>query len=230
MKESIIQDIIKISQQLSKSPISSKDYRKHGKHSIETVKKYMGSWPQAVKEIFNTTTLQKLPKIKIYINCKNCGRETYNPKFCSSSCTMVYLNKNENGRKVGRKSKGNKCTVCQISIPPRRKRCSKCKFMVKVKEIRDKINYKHILETTIQDVLTNDTQKYRRIRNHARAIAKESNLLNKCEVCQYDKHVECAHITPIKKFPKNTLIKMVNDPKNLKGLCPNCHWEFDNLP
>jgi hypothetical protein len=223
MKESIIRDIIRISQELSKLPISSIDYRKYGKHSIETVRKYMGSWPQAIKEIFNTNTLQKLPRNKSSVNCKNCGRETYNPKFCSASCSASYLNRL---RLIGRKHKGNHCILCGVKITPQRKKCADCKnFKVKTKD-----GYKHISDATIEDILTNDTQKYRRIRNHARVIAQENNLLNKCEFCPYDKHVECAHIIPIKKFPRNTLIRVVNDPKNLKGLCPNCHWEFDNLP
>ncbi|NDG25698.1 MAG: HNH endonuclease [Proteobacteria bacterium] len=49
------------------------------------------------------------------------------------------------------------------------------------------------------------------------------------KLCIYDKHFEVAHIKPISEFSKDTLITIVNDPSNLIPLCPNCHWEFDNL-
>jgi hypothetical protein len=215
----IIQDIVLISQQLSKTP-TKLDYQKHGKYSNNTVRRLFGSWSAVISTIFNIPP--KIKSIKIKTRCIKCGTETTNPKFCSSSCSASYLNKL---RVIGRKHKGNHCILCNAKITPRRKKCSDCKnFKIKIKS-----GFKHISEACISDVLTNDTQKYRRIRNHARVIAKANNLLIKCECCNYDKHVECAHITPIKHFSKDTLIKVVNDPKNLKGLCPNCHWEFDNL-
>lgn len=223
MKESIIKDMLEISNRISKLPISKTDYKNYGKHAVKTVKKYFGSWAKAIRETFNTNTLQKFTKTKITISCKNCGKNTYNPKFCSSSCSAMYLNKLG---VIGKKRKNNYCILCGEKITPRRKKCNNCKnFKVKTQD-----GYKHITDATIEDVLTNDTQKYRRIRNHARLVAKKNNLLDKCEFCPYNKHVECAHITPIEKFPKDTLIKIVNDLANLKGLCRNCHWEFDNLP
>jgi hypothetical protein len=68
--------------------------------------------------------------------------------------------------------------------------------------------------------------KYSYIRYHGRRLAK-SIYENKC-LCGYELHVECCHIKPISDFPPETKLKVVNDPKNLVLLCPNCHWEFDN--
>ena len=51
-----------------------------------------------------------------------------------------------------------------------------------------------------------------------------------CACCGYDKHVELAHIKPVSSFDVNTLISVVNSEENVIQLCPNCHWEFDNLP
>lgn len=70
--------------------------------------------------------------------------------------------------------------------------------------------------------------KYQYIRYWARSIAKDLGW-TKCCKCGYDKHFEVAHIRAISDFPEDTLLTIVNDPSNLMPLCPNCHWEFDNL-
>jgi predicted restriction endonuclease len=75
-------------------------------------------------------------------------------------------------------------------------------------------------------------QKYGRsvmfqpVRSRARAVIKDRTC---CEKCGYDKHVEACHIKPISSFPDDTPIDIVNDTSNIIALCPNCHWEFDNL-
>ena len=53
--------------------------------------------------------------------------------------------------------------------------------------------------------------------------------IKSCEQCGYDKHVEVCHIKPIQSFPSQTAIDIINDISNLIVLCPNCHWEFDNI-
>lgn len=63
------------------------------------------------------------------------------------------------------------------------------------------------------------------VRGRARSCLTES----KCQRCGYDKHVEACHIKPISSFPNDTLISVINHKDNLIALCPNCHWEFDNL-
>lgn len=64
------------------------------------------------------------------------------------------------------------------------------------------------------------------IRSRARSVIKDRKC---CERCGYDKHVEACHINPISSFPDDALIDDINSPDNLLALCPNCHWEFDNL-
>ena len=49
-----------------------------------------------------------------------------------------------------------------------------------------------------------------------------------CENCGYDKHTELAHIKAVSDFPDTALLKEVHARENLKVLCPNCHWEYDN--
>jgi len=50
----------------------------------------------------------------------------------------------------------------------------------------------------------------------------------KCRVCGYEKHVEIAHIKPVKSFPDTAMISEINDIKNLMALCPTHHWEHDH--
>jgi len=65
--------------------------------------------------------------------------------------------------------------------------------------------------------------------NEIRKRVRRQNKIKSCELCGYDKHVEVCHIKPIADFPDTALVSEVNDISNIKILCPNCHWEFDNL-
>jgi hypothetical protein len=67
-----------------------------------------------------------------------------------------------------------------------------------------------------------------RIRSEAREIGKKQNW-NSCSICGYDKHIHIAHIKPVAAFADHETVREVNDLTNLKPLCPNCHWEHDNL-
>lgn len=83
-------------------------------------------------------------------------------------------------------------------------------------------------EMTISDfVVRKGANKFDSIRGAARTLFR--NLENKCcEECGWSHHVEVCHITPICDFDLNTTIDVVNDMSNLRLLCPNCHWLFDN--
>lgn len=64
------------------------------------------------------------------------------------------------------------------------------------------------------------------VRSRAKIITKDRPQI--CEECGYDKHVEVCHIKSISSFPLDTYLSVINSPDNLRLLCPNCHWEFDN--
>jgi 5-methylcytosine-specific restriction endonuclease McrA len=68
---------------------------------------------------------------------------------------------------------------------------------------------------------------YALVRSQARTVAKQQGWKSCCK-CGYDKHIEIAHIKPISDYSPDTKINVINDPKNLMPLCPNCHWEFDH--
>jgi predicted restriction endonuclease len=50
----------------------------------------------------------------------------------------------------------------------------------------------------------------------------------KCCICGYTRYTEVCHIKDVSSFPSDTLIKEINDIKNLTCMCRNHHWEFDN--
>lgn len=70
-------------------------------------------------------------------------------------------------------------------------------------------------------------QKNSRVRQHARKNYFKSDSPNCCIVCGYSKHIDVCHVKDISSFPKDALIKEINDLNNLIGLCKNHHWEFD---
>lgn len=86
-------------------------------------------------------------------------------------------------------------------------------------------------EITLKDLVYDNgsrCNRYTKIRSQARAIAKKLRM-DKCCKCGYDKHVEIAHIKPISSFSLDSKIEEINSPENLLALCPNCHWEMDNI-
>lgn len=142
--------------------------------------------------------------------CYHCNRETSNPKFCSRSCSASETNK-----KPKRKANKKVCLECGVSVPNRRLKCDDC---LKPKDIslEEAIYTKH-----------HRSSAYALVRSRARTSLKEEAQV--CEACGYDKHVEVCHVKPIADFPLSTMLSEINNRDNLKLLCPNCHWEFDNI-
>lgn len=67
------------------------------------------------------------------------------------------------------------------------------------------------------------------IRRHAVKIYESSDKPKACNKCGYNKHYEICHIKAVSDFVDETLVEEINSINNLIALCPNCHWEFDNL-
>ncbi len=145
--------------------------------------------------------------------CKNCGNETPNAKFCSRSCSAKVTNKETPKRKPE-----HKCQTCPTMVNCRNRYCTECrKNKRKHITLGEAIYHRHHVSSA-----------YALVRTRARAIARKLGW-HCCSKCPYDKHVEIAHIIPIGDFPLDTPISVINDVANLMPLCPNCHWEFDNL-
>lgn len=134
--------------------------------------------------------------------------------FCSKSCAAK-----TNNTLSPKRTKTKICINCNELIHAHKTFCKECSIKRTIKnctieEIRGASNY----------------QKHSRIRALAREIFALSKRPLSCNFCNYDKHIEVCHIRALKDFPKSATLSTVNDIDNLIGLCPNCHWEFDNLP
>ena len=147
-------------------------------------------------------------------SCTNCEQPTNNPMFCSRSCSAIYNNKKQPKRKPE-----HNCKMCNTAITAHHTYCITC-----IRSIRN--NWSTM---TIADI--HQSAKYQVsavIRKNARRVYKLSDLPKCCCRCGYEKHYEVCHMRAINDFPMDTPISVVNNINNLRGLCPNCHWEFDH--
>lgn len=151
------------------------------------------------------------------MNCKTCNKQIVeNRKYCSKSCAAITNNK------VPKRKRLRLC-VCGNGVKSNYKFCEAC--VIDGKHLRGGVP---LHNKTIKEACTRvGANKFDNIRKHSLRAAKP--LGRSCQKCGYSKHVEVCHKTPISKFPDSTLISVVNNINNLLVLCPNCHWEFDNV-
>lgn len=157
------------------------------------------------------------------MNCLNCQQQTNNPKFCSRSCSASFANKANPKRKLTRL-----CTKCQDLVKSHRH--TLCEFHFQDKQdnqYKNKTIGEYRNMTSVKGKPSSWTHSH--IRRFARSWLKHLTKLP-CAHCGYDKHVELAHIKDVASFPDHSLLSEVNSEDNIIQLCPNCHWEFDNLP
>lgn len=147
--------------------------------------------------------------------CKNCNEiipyvkgkklcEIKQKKFCTNSCATIY---------------NNKLRPKKIKQPVEKHLTRKPKFNFLTGKTK-----KEIFE-----MRANWQSARSAIRRHAVWIYDNSGKLKICEVCGYDKYIEICHIKSVSSFSENNVIEEINNINNLKCLCPNHHWEFDNL-
>jgi len=153
--------------------------------------------------------------------CDFCDKETNNPRFCSRSCAAKKTNKESIKRKKSKKCK------CGTFILSNRKNCATCKGM-ETEAIKDLTLEDY--QNSMSAVGKHPSWKHAQIRQFCRYWNKELKKLP-CQRknCAYSLHVELCHVRAIADFPPTTTLREVNDPKNIRVLCPNCHWEFDNF-
>lgn len=150
-------------------------------------------------------------------DCLECGKPTTNPKFCSRSCSAIFTNK-----ATPKRSKNNRCLSCGEPILSRHQRCPDCR----TREVWE--------GKTVGDYRRKMIQRGHHLsglHTHIRAMCRYryKDLQTKpCAVCGYSKHVELAHIRPLRDFPDETPLEVVNGRENVVQLCRNCHWELDN--
>ena len=116
------------------------------------------------------------------VKCLSCGKETKNPKFCSSSCAARYLNRAFPKRKRQRFY----CKMCGAEAGYRRTYCKNCDPTkpldfsgVTIAEIRSRARY----------------QANAWIRKLARRAYYESDKPRRCWKCGYSQHFELGFCT-----------------------------------
>jgi hypothetical protein len=221
-KEDIKEDLLKIFNKLKRLP-TSKEYRKIGICATATVDKKFGNWNNALKEVFGITNIDGHGSQ--LVSCLTCNKifKKLNSNikrdpnhYCSRSCSATATNKFA----IKRKRK-IKCKTCDSLILSGWSYCKTC-YSNKLFELSQR---------TIKECLNNKTgpNKFNIIRSHAKGFYKSSKQPRICANCNYDKHIEICHLKSISSFPETTtLLCEVNNLNNLKALCCNCHWEFDN--
>lgn len=137
-------------------------------------------------------------------------------KFCNSFCSASF-----NGNK--RKTTQKLCMSCGKPVRRSTKRCQNCYVKDSLKEFNSQT------KGQLFSKCSNWQSARSTIQRNARTSYGLSNKLKKCETCGYDKHFEVCHIKAVSDFPDTALISEINHINNLKALCPNHHWEFDNL-
>jgi hypothetical protein len=152
------------------------------------------------------------------MNCLQCTKETVNPKFCSMSCAAKFNNASNPKRVLSKK-----CKTCPTKIRSNRSYCKSCRA-----ERLSCIN-KTLGQMIAGSKKNRRASIYVNVRNHAKYLMKKWCIPKKCTKCGYNKHAEVCHLKAISSFPETTLISVINDKSNLTYLCPNCHWEMDNL-
>jgi len=173
------------------------------------------------------------------VMCKWCGQvievgedeqacQVKRKTFCNHSCQAHYHNKQRT-----RTIKIAVCERCGLEIEnPRtkngdfsqKKYCAACKEIIQLE--------KSTIGTVTKGDLFNKRSGYQSarscIRRHAQSTYLRYVKQPTCQVCGYDKYVEVCHKKSVSSYSADTLISEINDIDNLIGLCPNCHWEFDN--
>lgn len=153
------------------------------------------------------------------MTCKTCGKDTPNHYFCSRSCAATFNNKRSPKRK-----KTQTCKTCGTPISRDRTYCLPCWNQSVVTRTSNLTIGEYQSRPSVAD--KHPSWRNAHIREFARRWHKDKTQA--CQVCGYSKHVEIAHIRPLASFDQSAKLSEVNSPNNVVGLCPNCHWEFDN--
>ena len=157
-------------------------------------------------------------------------------KFCNTSCSASY-----NNPKKPRRIKKRYCSACgSVFIPPKnhpnRLRCNICCNKNKYYKKSNRPRHGVYISPNIENMTKGELFALRKswqsarsaITKHAIVTYRTSKKTQKCYICGYSKHFHVCHKRAVSDFSDSTLIKNINALSNLRALCPNHHWEFDN--
>jgi hypothetical protein len=79
----------------------------------------------------------------------------------------------------------------------------------------------------LRDLMDGNAYQFKsRVTGHARRVYEKEHGHAKCVRCDFPA-ITVSHKRAVADFPDDALIKDINAPDNLLGLCPNCHWMWD---
>ncbi|MHA1469013.1 MAG: homing endonuclease associated repeat-containing protein [Candidatus Asgardarchaeia archaeon] len=209
--QELLDDLKSVKNKIKSIP-SKKYYDEYGRYNSATVERRFGTWNNALLECFGEVVRIQPPKRPI-IECKNCGKKTKNPKFCSQSCNATYSNKRRYGPP-------NLCKICGKRIIRQSQTCRKCYIPYTMKKFGEK---------SIREFrkIPASKNRYQGIRNHAHQVARYYKLKSdKCLLCDYLNHLDLCHIKDIGSFNDDVTLNEINSFDNLVFLCPNHHWDL----
>lgn len=163
--------------------------------------------------------------------CRYCNKplplNTKAKIFCSKRCTSRYHWSPSGSHQSRRTVDRGQCRTCNALILFKkdayghvrtRKLCDTCIVIDFSKMTKGKLFNQR---STWQSARST-------IRKHAYKVFSSSGRPSKCQICDYDKHIQVAHIQSVSIFANDTPISVINDICNLIALCPNHHWEYDH--
>lgn len=160
----------------------------------------------------------------------NVRPAAFKKKFCDNSCAASHNNVGVI-RNPKRPIESRECLGCERVFTPRQKgtRGHNQRYC-SVRCAKSDTNVICVLAMTKAALFANRSWQSARstIQKHARRLFLQSTDRHACDVCGYDKHFDVAHRRSVSDFPDDTTIAEINAITNLRPLCPNHHWEYDN--
>jgi endogenous inhibitor of DNA gyrase (YacG/DUF329 family) len=146
----------------------------------------------------------KCPQCQTEFTRLSSLNRTGNNSFCSRKCATIFNNKLYPRRK---KVRDTICVDCGCSA--NRKRCGDCRALYLMR-----MSNKCKKEVTGSE-----------LRSHARNQMKSVPKI--CAKCGYNFYVEVCHLKAVSRYAPDSLLSEINNPCNLRYLCPNHHKELD---
>ena len=233
-KEEVSARLVLVIEQTEKVP-TRLEFCTIAKISKSTIAKAFGSYSAMLEEL-DLQNKNKFIPIATKCNNTNCTNifhttvDNKNKRYCSRSCSNSAEPRRKavvNSYQISRyQNKGIRETIyikpiCLNCNQEHSRESSFCSTICKTEH--------RFKNTLLKNCYCNGAManKYRVIRDSAKNYSKHF-IGTVCQNCGYNKHIEIAHIKPIKDFNENDTLWDVNNSTNLMALCPNCHWEFDS--
>ena len=209
--QELLDDLKRVKNKIGEIP-SITHYKKYGQYNCETLRRRFGFWGNILMEVFGEN-IRESRKPRPTIQCKNCGKKTKNPKFCSQSCNATY----NNTRRYG---PPDTCKICGKRTRRNLTTCRECYIIYTIKKYGEQTLGKF-------RKIPSSKNRYQAVRLHAHRIASYYKIeSDKCLLCNYSNHLDLCHIKDISSFGDEISLNEINSPDNLVFLCPNHHWDL----